>query len=102
MTLQTEARRCDRLFEGRRRAATLAGGIAAALSETGDGKVLLVDMNVGQPGAPFFDEQTRFLFVGGSGTGEPSRRCGLKTLSGHGIVSGFEGGAHGLEKNSTT
>ena len=26
---------------------TLAGGLAAALSETGDGKVLLVDMNVG-------------------------------------------------------
>ena len=28
-------------------ASTLAGGLAAALSETGDGKVLLVDMNVG-------------------------------------------------------
>ena len=27
---------------------TLAGGLAAALSETGDGKVLLVDMNVGR------------------------------------------------------
>ena len=37
-------------------ASTLAGGIAAALSETGDGKVLLVDMNVGQPQVhPFFD-----------------------------------------------
>jgi uncharacterized protein involved in exopolysaccharide biosynthesis/Mrp family chromosome partitioning ATPase len=34
---------------------TLAGGIAAALSETGDGKVLLVDMNVGRPEMhPFF------------------------------------------------
>ena len=30
-------------------ASTLAGGIAAAFSETGDGKVLLVDMNVGRP-----------------------------------------------------
>ena len=30
-------------------ASTLAGGLAAALSETGDGKVLLVDMNVGHP-----------------------------------------------------
>jgi Mrp family chromosome partitioning ATPase len=38
-------------------ASTLAGGIAAALSETGDGKVLLVDMN-GQPEVhPFFDGQ---------------------------------------------
>ena len=36
-------------------ASTLAGGIAAALSETGDGKVLLVDMNVGRPEIhPFF------------------------------------------------
>jgi Mrp family chromosome partitioning ATPase len=36
-------------------ASTLAGGLAAALSETGDGKVLLVDMNVGHPEAhPFF------------------------------------------------
>ncbi|HEY5814598.1 MAG TPA: Wzz/FepE/Etk N-terminal domain-containing protein [Terrimicrobiaceae bacterium] len=34
---------------------TLAAGIAAALSETGDGKVLLVDMNVGRPEIhPFF------------------------------------------------
>ena len=34
---------------------TLAGGLAAALSETGDGKVLLVDMNVGRPEIhPFF------------------------------------------------
>jgi uncharacterized protein involved in exopolysaccharide biosynthesis/Mrp family chromosome partitioning ATPase len=34
---------------------TLAGGVAAALSETGDGKVLLVDMNVGRPEVhPFF------------------------------------------------
>ena len=30
-------------------ASTLAGGLAAALSETGDGKVLLVDMNVRRP-----------------------------------------------------
>ena len=36
-------------------ASTLAGGLAAALSETGDGKVLLVDMNVGHPEVhPFF------------------------------------------------
>jgi Mrp family chromosome partitioning ATPase len=36
-------------------ASTLAGGVAAALSETGDGKVLLVDMNVGGPEIhPFF------------------------------------------------
>ena len=36
-------------------ASTLAGGLAAALSETGDGKVLLVDMNVGRPEVhPFF------------------------------------------------
>ena len=36
-------------------ASTLAGGLAAALSETGDGKVLLVDMNVGRPEIhPFF------------------------------------------------
>ncbi len=36
-------------------ASTLAGGLAAALSETGDGKVLLVDMNVGHPEIhPFF------------------------------------------------
>jgi Mrp family chromosome partitioning ATPase len=36
-------------------ASTLAGGIAAALSETGDGKVLLVDMNVRHPEIhPFF------------------------------------------------
>ncbi len=36
-------------------ASTLAGGLAAALSETGDGKVLLVDMNVGQGEIhPFF------------------------------------------------
>ena len=34
---------------------TIAGGLAAALSETGDGKVLLVDMNVGRPKIhPFF------------------------------------------------
>ena len=34
---------------------TIAGGLAAALSETGDGKVLLVDMNVGRPKMhPFF------------------------------------------------
>jgi uncharacterized protein involved in exopolysaccharide biosynthesis/Mrp family chromosome partitioning ATPase len=34
---------------------TLAAGLAAALSETGDGKVLLVDMNVGRPEIhPFF------------------------------------------------
>ena len=34
---------------------TIAGGVAAALSETGDGKVLLVDMNVGRPKMhPFF------------------------------------------------
>lgn len=34
---------------------TLAAGVAAALSETGDGKVLLVDMNVGQTEIhPFF------------------------------------------------
>jgi Mrp family chromosome partitioning ATPase len=34
---------------------TIAAGLAAALSETGDGKVLLVDMNVGRPEAhPFF------------------------------------------------
>jgi len=36
-------------------ASTLAVGVAAALSETGDGKVLLVDMNVGQGEVhPFF------------------------------------------------
>ena len=34
---------------------TISAGIAAALSETGDGKVLLVDMNVGRPEVhPFF------------------------------------------------
>ena len=34
---------------------TLAAGVAAALSETGEGKVLLVDMNVGAPEIhPFF------------------------------------------------
>lgn len=38
---------------------TVAGGLAVALSETGDGKVLLVDMNVGQPGVhPFFAGQS--------------------------------------------
>jgi polysaccharide biosynthesis transport protein len=37
-------------------ASTLAGGLAAALSETGDGKVLLVDMNVGEGDLhPFFE-----------------------------------------------
>lgn len=36
-------------------ASTVAAGIAAALSEVGDGKVLLVDMNVGRPEIhPFF------------------------------------------------
>jgi len=36
-------------------ATTLAAGLAASLSETGDGKVLLVDMNVGRPEMhPFF------------------------------------------------
>ena len=36
-------------------ASTLAGGLAAVLSETGEGKVLLVDMNVGHPEVhPFF------------------------------------------------
>ena len=36
-------------------ASTLAAGLAAALSETGDGKVLLVDMNVARAGVhPFF------------------------------------------------
>ena len=36
-------------------ASTLAAGLAAALSEVGDGKVLLVDMNVGRPEIhPFF------------------------------------------------
>jgi len=40
---------------GRAGASTLAAGLAAALSETGDGKVLLVDMNVGRPEIhPFF------------------------------------------------
>ena len=35
-------------------ASTIAAGLAASLSETGDGKVLLVDMNVGRPEAhPF-------------------------------------------------
>jgi Mrp family chromosome partitioning ATPase len=35
---------------------TLAGGLAAALSETGEGKVLLVDMNVGHEEIhPFFE-----------------------------------------------
>ena len=35
---------------------TLAAGLATAFSETGDGKVLLVDMNVGRPAIhPFFD-----------------------------------------------
>jgi uncharacterized protein involved in exopolysaccharide biosynthesis/Mrp family chromosome partitioning ATPase len=35
---------------------TIAGGLAAALSETGDGKVLLVDMNPANAGAhPFFN-----------------------------------------------
>jgi uncharacterized protein involved in exopolysaccharide biosynthesis/Mrp family chromosome partitioning ATPase len=34
---------------------TISAGLAAALSETGDGKVLLVDMNVGRPEVhPFF------------------------------------------------
>jgi uncharacterized protein involved in exopolysaccharide biosynthesis/Mrp family chromosome partitioning ATPase len=37
-------------------ASTLAGGLAAALSKTGDGKVLLVDMNLSQGAAhPFSD-----------------------------------------------
>lgn len=37
---------------------TLAGGLAAALSKTGDGKVLLVDMNLNQGAAhPFSDGQ---------------------------------------------
>jgi uncharacterized protein involved in exopolysaccharide biosynthesis/Mrp family chromosome partitioning ATPase len=36
-------------------ASTIAGGLASALSETGDGKVLLVDMNPANAGAhPFF------------------------------------------------
>ena len=43
-------------------ASTLAGGLAAALSETGDGKVLLVDMNVGTSGGPpILPRHTRML-----------------------------------------
>jgi hypothetical protein len=43
-------------FQGRRRLHS-RGGLAAALSETGEGKVLLVDMNVGEAGEvhPFFE-----------------------------------------------
>jgi Mrp family chromosome partitioning ATPase len=42
-------------------ASTLAGGLAAALSETGDGKVLLVDMNLGQTQAhSFFKGQAAY------------------------------------------
>ena len=38
---------------------TLAAGLAASLSETNDGKVLLVDVNLGpQAGAPLFQGQT--------------------------------------------
>jgi Flp pilus assembly CpaE family ATPase len=32
---------------------TLAAGLAASLSETNDGKVLLVDVNLGPGSAPF-------------------------------------------------
>ena len=56
-------------------ASTLAGGIAAALSETGDGKVLLVDMNVGRPEIhPFF-------------RGAPA--CSLAEALGRGACSGW-------------
>ena len=51
---QAEAGRCDRLL-GRGRNLHSGGGLAAALSETGDGKVLIVDMNIGRPEVhPFF------------------------------------------------
>ena len=43
-------------FAGGDGTSTIAGGLAAALSETGDGKVLLVDMNAGAATVhPFFD-----------------------------------------------
>jgi len=42
--------------EGREGTSTIAAGLAVALSDTGDGKVLLVDMNAGQAQAhPFFE-----------------------------------------------
>ena len=43
---------------------TIAGGIAAALSEMGEGKVLLVDMNVGHPEVhPFFEGKPAYSLM---------------------------------------
>ena len=53
---------------------TVSAGLAAALSETGDGKVLLVDMNVGRPEVhPFFKGIARMLACRGPGRGACSR-----------------------------
>lgn len=47
--------------DGGEGSSTLAGGLAAALSETGDGKVLLVDMNSGHSDAhPFVNGESAF------------------------------------------
>ena len=43
---------------------TIAGGIAAALSEMGEGKVLLVDMNIGRPELhPFFGGKPAYTLM---------------------------------------
>jgi uncharacterized protein involved in exopolysaccharide biosynthesis/Mrp family chromosome partitioning ATPase len=53
-------------------ASTLAAGLAAALSETGDGKVLLVDMNVGCPEIHPFSRGTPSCSLAEALTGTPA------------------------------
>ena len=74
---------------------TLAGGLAASLSKTGDGNVLLVDMNVGQGVAHSFykGQPARLRPHRGPGAGEPGRCAGAgQSLSG----LAHRGGAGGV------
>ena len=54
-------------------ASTLAAGLAAALSETGDGKVLLVDMNVSRPEVQSFFQGAPACSLTEALTGEPAQ-----------------------------
>ena len=71
---------------------TIASGLACSLSETGDGNVLLVDMNSGNGQAHHFYKGKLGDGVGrhiGKGEGEPAERPGAgESLCGQGIQPG--------------
>jgi succinoglycan biosynthesis transport protein ExoP len=80
-------------------ASTLAGGLAAALSETGDGKVLLVDMNAGQAEVhPFFQGRPACSLTVALQQDNPISSAAENLYLATGIQSGSEGAPVGLKR----